>query len=90
MTVNGANVNEAVTFTSTKKKYTITVSSGSAGSASGGGVFEEGEMCSVSAAATGTATFVGWYEGTKQVSSSYRYSFIVNKDRKLMARFNGR
>lgn len=64
-----------------KKEYTITVSAGTGGSASGGGTVLEGENCTVNASAYSGYSFEGWYEGNSKVSSSASYTFTVSSNR---------
>ena len=64
-----------------KKEYTIAVSAGTGGSASGGGTVLEGESCTVNASAYSGYSFEGWYEGDTKVSSSASYTFTVSSNR---------
>lgn len=64
-----------------KKEYTISVSAGTGGSASGGGTILEGENCTVNASAYSGYVFEGWYEGNSKVSSSASYTFTVSSNR---------
>jgi hypothetical protein len=68
----------SVTF---KKEYTISVSAGSGGSASGSRTVLEGENCTVNASAYSGYTFDGWYEEGSKVSSSASYTFTVSSNR---------
>lgn len=76
--VNGQDWQFSVSF---KKEYTITVSAGTGGSASGGGTVLEGENCTVNASAYSGYSFEGWYEGNSKVSSSASYTFTVSSNR---------
>jgi len=66
-----------------KKEYTIAVSAGTGGSASGGGTVLEGESCTVNASAYSGYSFEGWDEGGTKVSSSASYTFTVSSNRTL-------
>jgi len=66
-----------------KKEYTIAVSAGTGGSASGGGTVLEGESYTVNASAYSGYSFEGWYEGGTKVSSSASYTFTVSSNRTL-------
>lgn len=76
--VNSQDWQFSVSF---KKEYTISVSAGTGGSASGGGTILEGENCTVNASAYSGYVFEGWYEGNSKVSSSASYTFTVSSNR---------
>ncbi len=69
--------------------YTISVSANptNGGSVSGGGTFEQGESCTVSATAYNGYTFNNWTENGTVVSSNASYTFTVNANRNLVANF---
>lgn len=69
--------------------YTITVSANpsNGGSVSGGGIYQQGQQCTVSATANSNYTFVKWTENGTQVSTNPTYSFTVNSNRTLVAHF---
>ena len=59
---------------------------------SGQGYYNGGTTCSVSVSInelqrSGSYTFLGWYENNQLVSTTNPYSFIVDRDRHLVARF---
>lgn len=59
---------------------------------SGQGYYAGGTTCSVSVSInelqrSGSYTFLGWYENNQLVSTTNPYSFIVNSDRHLVAKF---
>lgn len=59
---------------------------------SGQGYYAGGTTCSVSVSInelqrSSSYTFLGWYENNQLVSTTNPYSFIVNSDRHLIARF---
>ena len=70
--------------------YTVSVSASPAngGSVSGGGTFEQGETCTVSAIANSGYTFESWTENGTEVSSNPNYTFTVNANRDLVAIFS--
>lgn len=72
-----------------KPTYNIAVSINPAagGSVTGGGSFEEGESCTVTATAATDYVFVNWTEGGNEVSKSASYTFEVTKNRTLVANF---
>ena len=57
------------------------------GTVSGGGTFEEGTSCTVTAVAAQGYTFVNWTEGGDQVSDLAEYTFTVMGNRVLVANF---
>ena len=67
--------------------YQITVSATDGGSATGGGLFLEGETCTVSATADSEYHFTNWTENDSVVSTEASYAFTVVADRTLVANF---
>ena len=69
--------------------YTIEVSAypADAGTVTGGGTFQEGETCTVSATANTDYLFANWTEDGSVVSSLQTYSFTVTGNRSLVADF---
>lgn len=57
------------------------------GSVTGGGIYNSGANCTVTATPNSNYSFVNWTENGTPVSSSPTYSFIVNADRTLVANF---
>lgn len=84
-----ANTTLTAKFEETTQGYTVAVSANPAagGSVSGGGSFSAGQSCTVQATANSGYTFLGWYEGGNQVSSQAGYTFTVNANHTLEARF---
>ena len=88
--VNGADVNTSVVFTQDKKEtYTILINTNGNGTwISGGGTYEEGSVCMVSAR---SGDFEGWYDetdgGMTFVTSSRNYHFTVASNRLLFAKY---
>jgi hypothetical protein len=71
------------------QNYTITVSANptNGGSVTGGGTFQEGQSCTVSATANTGYTFSNWTENGNVVSTQASYTFTVNGNRTLVANF---
>ena len=69
--------------------YTVTVSANpnEGGNVTGGGTFEEGQSCTVTATANSDYTFENWTENGDVASTNATYTFIVNSDRNLVANF---
>jgi hypothetical protein len=65
----------------------VTAAPNEGGVVTGGGSFEEGETCTVSATANSGYTFENWTENGDVVSTNATYTFIVNNDRNLIANF---
>ena len=57
------------------------------GNVSGGGVYNDGSMATLTATPNENCTFVNWSENGTVVSSNAQYSFVVSKDRNLVANF---
>ena len=70
--------------------YTISVLSNptNGGSLTGGGTYQQGQSCTVSASANTGYTFTNWMENNETVSTDATYTFTVNADRTLVANFN--
>ena len=69
--------------------YTISVSASPAngGTVSGGGTYNYGQSCTVTATASSGYTFTNWTENGNQVSNNPSYTFTVNSSRTLVAHF---
>ena len=69
--------------------YTITTSSAPAagGTTSGGGVFADGNTASLIATPNEGYIFKNWQENGTVVSTEQNYSFLVNENRNLVAKF---
>ena len=69
--------------------YNITVSADptAGGSVTGGGSYNSGQSCTVTATANTGYTFVNWTENGTQVSTNANYTFNVTGNRNLVAHF---
>ena len=69
--------------------YTISVSANptNGGNATGGGTFNQGASCTVSATANTGYTFTNWTENGSVVSTQANYTFTVTGNRTLVANF---
>ena len=86
----GSAYGEEVNFkTSQTPTYTIAVSANPSGSGSvtGGGTYEQGQSCTVTATAATGYNFQKWTENGSQVSTNANYTFTVNANRNLVAVF---
>ena len=88
-TVNG-NRNLVAHFTENIVTYTVTTSSSPAngGTTTGGGTFNSGASCTVTATPASGYTFVNWTENGTQVSTQANYTFTVTGNRSLVAHFS--
>lgn len=86
-TAYGSEVSFTTSSTST---YTISVSSNptNGGSVTGGGTYQQGQSCTVSATAATGYIFNNWTENGSVVSTNANYTFTVNSDRTLVAYFS--
>ena len=86
-TVNG---NRTLVANFTQQQYTITVSADPAigGTVTGGGTFNYGQNCTLTATANEGYDFVNWTEGGNVVSTEASYSFNVTSNRTLVANFS--
>ena len=71
------------------QSFTISVSANptNGGNASGGGTFNYGQSCTVSATPATGYTFQRWTENGNQVSTNASYTFSVTGNRNLVAQF---
>ena len=69
--------------------YTITVSASptNGGTVTGGGSYNQGQSCTVSATANSGYTFTNWTENGTVVSSQANYTFTVKGNRTMVANF---
>lgn len=85
-TVEGA-MRIVAKFSALPKLITVSASPAAGGSVSGGGSKEVGTNCTVKATANSGYAFAGWYEGNSLVSNAASYTFLVDSERTLEARF---
>ena len=87
-TVNG-NRNLVANFEQEIQTYNIRVSANPmlAGTVTGGGPYQQGESCTVTATAHNGYNFVYWTENGNIVSTESSYTFTVNANRVLIANF---
>ncbi len=87
-TVTG-NRNLVANFQGQQQSYTITVSANptNGGTVTGGGVYQQGQQCTVSATPGTGYTFLRWTENGTQVSTNANYTFTVTGNRNLVAQF---
>ena len=76
-------------FTAQTQQYNITVSANptNGGTVTGGGSYNQGASCTVSATANSGYTFNNWTENGNVVSSQANYTFTVNGNHTLVANF---
>ena len=87
-TVTG-NRNLVANFQGQQQSYTITVSANptNGGTVTGGGSYNQGQQCTVSATPATGYTFLRWTENGTQVSTNTNYTFTVTGNRNLVAQF---
>ena len=86
----GLSYGSEVTFTTEQlPTYSVTVSPSSTdgGMATGSGIYEQGQICTVQAVVNEGYIFSKWTENGSVVSRSSNYTFTVNADRNLVANF---
>ena len=76
--------------TNPQPMHTITVIANPAegGTVVGGGTYEEGQACTVTATPAAGYTFINWTENDEEVSAEASFSFTVTSDRTLVANFS--
>jgi hypothetical protein len=87
----GMAYGEEVSFTVGQHgvQYTISISANpiDGGTVSGGGTYQYGQTCTVTATANSGYAFVNWTESSSEVFTEASYTFIVTGDRILVANF---
>ena len=86
----GPAYGEEVSFkTSQTPTYTISVSANptNGGTVTGGGTYQQGQSCTVSATKATGYNFLKWTENGTQVSTNTSYTFNVTGNRTLVAQF---
>jgi hypothetical protein len=80
---------KSVTATFTRNQYTVNLVAEpqEGGTVAGGGVYSFGDEATITSQASDCYLFTGWYEDGLLVSESAEYSFTVDGDRELEARF---
>ncbi len=78
-----------IQITGGTQQYTVNVSANPTigGSVTGGGTYNQGQSCTVTATANNGYSFVNWTEGGNVVSTNASYTFVVNGNRNLVANF---
>ena len=76
-------------FTAVPQNYLISVSANptNGGTVTGGGTYQQGQSCTVSATANNGYTFTNWTEEGTVVSTNASYTFTVDGNRTLVANF---
>ena len=71
------------------QQYTVNVSANPniGGTVTGGGTYNQGQLCTVTATANSGYTFTNWTENGAVVSTQANYTFTVNSNRTLVANF---
>ena len=87
-TVN-SNRSLVANFQAQPQSFTINVSAypTNGGTAAGGGTYNQGASCTVTATANVGYTFTNWTENGNVVSTQANYTFQVNNNRSLVANF---
>ena len=72
------------------QSYTVSVSANptNGGTVNGGGTYNQGASCTVTASANAGYTFANWTENGTVVSTNRTYTFTVTGNRTLVANFN--
>jgi hypothetical protein len=65
----------------------VSVSPAEGGTVTGGGTYEQGQSCTLTATANEGYAFVNWTENGNEVSTDATYTFTVDGDRALVANF---
>ena len=68
-------------------EYQVSVSGSGEGTVAGGGLFAPGAYARVTAEASETTVFLGWYQGEELLSRELDYRFRVEEDDSIVGRF---
>jgi len=82
----GGNI-QTVSIAANTATITVAANPSEGGTVSGGGTYNQGESCTVSATANTGYTFTNWTENGTAVSINANYTFNVSGDRSLVANF---
>ena len=84
-----ANRTLVANFQAQPQNYTVTVSANptNGGNVTGGGTYQQGQSCTVTATANTGYNFTNWTENGNVVSTQANYTFTVNSNRTLVANF---
>ncbi|MCR5588157.1 MAG: T9SS type A sorting domain-containing protein [Bacteroidales bacterium] len=74
-------------FTLNSYNVSVTANPSQGGTVTGGGAYQHGASCTVSATANNGYTFANWTENGNVVSTNASYTFNVTSDRTLVANF---
>ena len=66
---------------------TVSANPTNGGTVTGGGTYNQGQSCTVTATPASGYTFLRWTENGNQVSTNASYTFTVNANRNLIANF---
>ena len=69
-------------------RITVITNNSTIGTVSGGGVYNDGDTCTLTANYTDDYQFDGWYVNGNKVNSNDNYSFTVNSDLTVSAMFS--
>jgi hypothetical protein len=83
----GGNI-QTVTIAPSAYTIAVTANPSNAGSVTGGGTYNQGQSCTVTATANTGFTFTNWTENGDVVSSNASYTFNVEGNRSLVANFS--
>jgi len=87
LTMPAQNVTATANYTVKSYTISLSVNNSAYGTVSGGGSYNCGSSATVVATPATGYNFLGWYEGTTRVSTNATYTFTVNGNRTLQARF---
>jgi len=85
-TVNN-NRNLVANFTQLQYNISVSANPSNGGTVTGGGTYNQGASCTVTATANTGYTFTNWTENGNVVSNQAIYTFTVNGNRNLVANF---
>lgn len=88
MQITGENRTYTARFSGKPKTISVSANPTNGGTVSGGGTYNYGTSCTVSATPASGYQFVNWTENGNLVSNSAEYTFTVDGDHTLVANFS--
>ena len=80
--------NLVANFTANSYEVSVSANPTVGGTVDGGGIYQFGQSCTVTAESNTGYTFINWTENGVQVSSNAIYEFTITGDRNLVANFS--
>ena len=87
VTESGVTYGNEVSFTTQLHLVTVSANPNYGGTVDGGGIYQHGQSCTVTAIASNGYSFASWTKDGTMVSTNASYTFTVNSNQTLVANF---